>query len=245
MDILVAMMRDSSPLAFAEETADNFDIVRKMLSQHVTMEGDLGRKLQGLTAVLGLGIQRGSLSIAGAVQFFLRAVTTPVNPAHPGAWLAIAHPNAMFQGALNFLQQLASFRALESSSLFVRSRALSSKTTPLLPRATAVAEGTGTAAPPLPAHCAVAVNGEGSAFAFVHTARGLMKVGTGTGGSVRGFPYACAATGAGDVASMFFYQERLYMFRPLQRPLPSPAGEAAAAGMFTPSSANPLATEVA
>ena len=53
-----------------------------------------------------------------------------------------------------------------------------------------------------------------SGFLYVHTGSGVFKVGTGAAGTLRGFNYAHSATGAGRTASLFHFQDKLFLSRP-------------------------------
>jgi hypothetical protein len=237
MEILVAMMRDSSPLAFAEEHAENFEIVRDMLDKHVALEASPDRKVQGLTAVLGLAIQRGALGVLPALHTFVRAVTAPAGPGSPGVWAPLGKPATLLAASLTFLQQLASFRIQESFALFAPGARVGDSVLTLASRvrqaAAAVAvvvgaagttvsarntsggeEGSETEEAALlraaPAYCALAP-APTSGFLYVHTASGVFKVGSGVGGSLRGFNYAHTPYASGRTASLFHFQDKLFV----------------------------------
>ena len=187
-----------------------------MLDRHVSLETNTERRVQGLTAVLGLAIQRGSLAVLSAVNTFLAAATDAGSD-----WTSSGQSTSVLKSALVLLRQLAGFRIVDSFFLFSASP-LSSQRHVDTVATTLSACGVDDAGAPrpnvecqplarrLPSYCSV-LSLPGNAFVVVHTPVGLYKVGTGVLGSVRGFVYASSRYAAGKSTTLFYYRDRIFV----------------------------------
>lgn len=197
LGLLVAVLRDVPPFAFASEPADNMDTVQTMLLNQAALEVDPNRKCSVMSAVLALATQRGSLapllhvacelvkehassSKTGGPEFFIDAgpsISHLFEHCSPSVGV-IAHPAAL-------LSRFSVDHVAKDISLHVpKSAQDTSDADPLV----LAPVRDWRRAVLLPAeYASQAVLG---GFLFRHTRTGLTKVGTGVDGTITGLVYA-------------------------------------------------------